>query len=226
MHALSFDLDGVAAEGGIDLLPMEVTQLGDLVLVRSADRLPGNAGFPDRWQEMVIAPAARTLPARADRPIAADWKVVAELLLGRGASFLKEDWREGWSARCYQRITTHSAAAARWHFLAPNHAVSLRPDGWTMLQILPLGPGRCSLRQYRHTWCDADAPALAAQYLAERLLGITRMSGLAVAESIQRGIVNLGHRSSQVRSAEVSAFHRQLLRMLPVMGFDKPAADF
>jgi len=222
MHALSFDLDGVASEGEIDLKPMEVWQLGDLVLVRSADRLPGNAGFPDRWQEVVIAPAAHALPAQADTPIAADWKVVAELFLVQSASPVKE----GWSARCYQRLTAHSPAVARRYFLAPNHWVNVRPDGWTMLQILPLGPGRCALRHHRYTWCESEAPARAAQYLAERLFTIDRVSSSTVAESIQRGIVDLGHQSSHVRSAEVSAFHRQLLGILPEIGFDKPLSDF
>jgi TetR/AcrR family transcriptional regulator, transcriptional repressor of bet genes len=222
VHALSFELDGHALGGGGDLLCMEVRELGDLVLVRSADRLPGNAGFPDRWREMVFAPAARALPARADTLIAADWKVVAELFLGQSAS----PPSQGWSARCYQRLTAHPAAAARRYFLAPNHWLSVRPDGWTLLQILPLGPGRCSLRQYRYTWCEADAAAMAAQYLTERLFAIERLSGLAVAESIQRGIADLGHQSSQIRSAELTAFHRQLLSILPVMGLDKPLSDF
>jgi TetR/AcrR family transcriptional regulator, transcriptional repressor of bet genes len=222
VHALSFGLDGRAFGGGADLKPMEVTQLGDLVLVRSLDRVPGNSGFPDRWHELQMAPGARPLPAPADSHIAADWKVAAELFLGQSAS----PWKDGWSARRYQTLTNHGPDAIRRHFLAPNHFVSVRPDGWTLLQILPNGPGRCSLRRYRYTWCSADAPAVAAQYLAERLFTLDRASSLGVAESIQRGMINLGHQSSYRRSAEVCAFHQQLLAMLPVMGFDKPVSEF
>jgi TetR/AcrR family transcriptional repressor of bet genes len=221
VHALSFGLDGIASQGDIDLLPMHVTQVGDLVLVRSADRLPG-AGFADPWPELKIAPGARVLPVRADTPIAADWKVVVELVLGWGTS----PPMEGWSARSYELLTRHSPAAARQHFLAPNHWVSVRPDGWTLLQILPIGPGRSSLRRHGYTWCGADGPALAAQYLAGRLWAIERASGVGVAESIQRGMVNLGHQASHVRGAHVSAFHRQLLALLPVMGIEEPAGDF
>jgi TetR/AcrR family transcriptional repressor of bet genes len=221
VHSLSFGLDGVASQGDIDLLPMQVRQLGDLVLVRSADRLPG-VGFPDPWPELQLAPDARALPAREDARIAADWKVVVELVLNVGAAPVLE----GWSARCYERLTAHSPGAARQHFLAPNHWVSLRPDGWTLLQILPTGPGRCALRHYGYTWCGADAPALAAQYLAGRLWAIERASGVGVAESIQRGMVNLGHQTSHVRSEEVAAFHRQLLAILPAMGVVEQAGDF
>ena len=179
-----------------------------------------------------MPPGARALPAQADTPIAADWKVVAELFLGLNA--LPPPPTHGWSARCYQRLTTHTPDAIRRYFLGPNHWIGIRPDGWTMLQILPLGPGRCSLRRHSGTWCDADAQALAAQYLAARLFGRAAFGGVAngrgsdvaVAESIQRGVVDLGHRSARERSPEVSAFHRQLLTILPVMGFDQPLGDF
>jgi phenylpropionate dioxygenase-like ring-hydroxylating dioxygenase large terminal subunit len=236
VHSLRFGLDGRALSGGADLRPMDVAQVAELLLVRSAPRPPLGAAFPDRWSELAIAPGARGLPAPADTPVAADWKVVAELFLGFSAS----PPLQGWSARCYQRLTSHAAGGLRHHFLAPNHWMSVRPDGWTLLQVLPLGPGSCRLRRYGATWCDADAPARAAQYLAARLFAIDRVaydrvaydriahhraSDLGLAESIQRGIA-LGHQSSHVRSAEVSAFHRQLLTILPVMGSDKPPGDF
>jgi hypothetical protein len=242
VHALRFGLDGVTLSGGVDLKAMEVAQVGELLLVRSAQRPALNA-FPDPWSELAMAPGARALPASADTPVAADWKVVAELLLGFGAAAPAQ----GWSARCYQRLTTHAATAIRRHFLAPNHWVSVRPDGWNLLQILPLGPGSCTLRRYGATWCAKDAPALAAQYLAARLATLDRValdrvapdrvaigrvahnrvaSDLRVAESIQRGMVDLGHQSSHVRGAQVTAFHRQLLTILPALDFDKPPGDF
>jgi nitrite reductase/ring-hydroxylating ferredoxin subunit len=222
VHGLSFALDGRATSGGIDLKPMDVAQVGELLLVRSALRPPGNGVFSDGWRELAIEAGARALPALADTPIAADWKVLAELFLGRGSS----PSAPGWSARRYQRLAAHEPGAMRRHFLAPNHWVSVRPDGWTVLQILPLGPGHCALRRYRYTRCEDLRAAQALQYLAARLGAVDRASDLAVAESIQRGMVGLGHQSSQVHSAEVSALHRQLLMILPVMGFDEPPGDF
>jgi TetR/AcrR family transcriptional repressor of bet genes len=232
VHALSFGLDGSSMGSSIDLQPMEVAEAGELLLVRTKQRSAGEPAFPDRWQQLELAPGARALPAHADTPIAADWKVVAELFLG--LSTLPA--AQGWSAACYQRLTTHAPAAIRRYFLGPNHWIGVRPDGWTMLQILPLGPGRCALRRYGCTWCEADAPALAAQYLATRLFALDRaayggaangrVSELSVAESIQRGVVDLGHRSARERWPAVSEFHRQLLTILPVMGSDQPLGDF
>jgi hypothetical protein len=204
----------------MDLKSLEVTRVGELWLVRSAQRPPRSSSLPDRWHELA-APGARPLPAPADTPVGADWKVVAELFLGSSAV----PAAHGWSARCYRRLTAHAAGEFRRHFLPPNQWVGVRPDGWSLVQILPSGPGTCSLRRYDATLCDTDAAAQAARYLAARLFA-ERASDLHLAESIQRGMVGLGHQSSQVRSAEVSAFHRQLLAVLPVMGFDKPPGDF
>jgi hypothetical protein len=39
-------------------------------------------------------------------------------------------------------------------------------------------------------------------------------------------MVDLGHQSSHVRGAQVTAFHQQLLTILPAMGFEKPPGDF
>jgi TetR/AcrR family transcriptional repressor of bet genes len=213
VHGLAFGLDGKALAGTADLLALEVRQVGEWVLVRAADRAH-RAAFADHWHKLDIAPGARPLPALADTPVAADWKVVAELFLGvQGLGP-----QEGWSAEHYRRLTRHTADASGTLFLAPNHWVGLRPDGWTLRQVLPIAPGRCALRQYRYSWCEDEAMARAAQYLADRSSRIGRAAALQVAESIQHGLVMLGHRSAQERSPEVSAFHRQLISVLPMLG--------
>jgi TetR/AcrR family transcriptional regulator, transcriptional repressor of bet genes len=236
IHGLAFALDGTMVGGAAlgsspvgrppHLLGLEVKQAGDLVLVR-ADRAPRNPAFADHWQDLSVAPRARALPARADIKIAADWKIVAELLVGlggwpRAAGDRLPAPTHGWSARRYQVLTQQPADAARQHFLAPNHWISLRPDGWSLRQVLPTAPGRCLLRHYRYTYCENAALAAAAEYLAERFLNLGRASGLELAESIQRGVVDLGHRSAQTSSPAVTAFHRQLLGVLPLMGLDAP----
>ena len=220
VHGLSFGLDGKAHGDAIDLLPMQVRRIGELVLVRAADRAPHGTASPNHWQEISIAANAHALPLREDAKVAADWKIVAELFLGLMASRLEDSW----SAQRYRTLTDRSAAAVRQVFLPPNQWVSLRPDGWTLRQILPISPGLSSLRQYRYTWCEDEALARAAEYLAERLCGMGRMSVLKVAESIQHGMVDLGH-GSQQRSADVCAFHQQLLSVLPLMALDQPPSD-
>jgi TetR/AcrR family transcriptional repressor of bet genes len=220
VHGFTFALDGASLGGATDLVPMDVRRVGDLVLVRVAERAPGGVDFPDHWQELTLAPGARSLPTRKDAQVAADWKILAELFLGLAAPW----HNDGWSVQRYQRLTTHSTDSFRQLFLPPNQWISLRPDGWTLRQVLPLAPGRCSLREYRYTRCEDDKAARAAEYLAERSSSMGRASAMRMAESIQHGVVGLGLRS-QTRSAEVSAFHRQLLSALPLMALDRPASE-
>ena len=222
VHGLAFGLDGAVLEGAAleaaaGLVALEVRQAGDLVLVRTAERATFKNAFADSWLELHMAPGARALPAPADAKVAADWKIMAELFLG--VERLKA--QDGWSAQRYWHLTQCEGAAAQ-HFLAPNHWISLWPDGFTLRQILPTAAGRCSLREYRYSWCEDSRIARAARYLAERTSLIGRASVVEVAESIQRGVVGLGYRPAQDTSPRVSAFHRQLLSALPLMGLDRP----
>jgi phenylpropionate dioxygenase-like ring-hydroxylating dioxygenase large terminal subunit len=112
-------------------------------------------------------------------------------------------------------------------FLTPNHRIELRPDGFTILQVLPIGPGRCLLRQHDLTSCAADRPAHAAQYLASRLNPYTRRSSIAVAESTQKGIVTFGHEAADGAqpAPAVAAFRRELITLMPMLSLARPPND-
>jgi len=223
VHGLAFGLDGAVLEGAAletaaGLVALEVRQVGELVLVRTAERASFSNAFADLWLEFDVAPGAHAMPAPADAKVAADWKIVAELFLGMEG--LKS--QNTWSAQHYRRLTQRHSEATQI-FLAPNLWVSLWPDGFTLRQILPTAAGRCSLREFRYSWREDLRIGRASRYLAERTSRIGRASVVAVAESIQRGVVDLGYRPAQDRSPRVSAFHRQLLSVLPVMALDRPS---
>jgi hypothetical protein len=131
----------------------------------------------------------------------------------------------GWSARSYRHILGPTPSVS-WQrrFLTPNHRIELRPDGFTLLQVLPIGPGRSLLRQHDYTLCAADRPARAAQYVASRLNPYTRRSAIDIAESTQKGIVTFGHEvvdGAQAAPA-VAAFRRQLVTLMPAMALARP----
>jgi TetR/AcrR family transcriptional regulator, transcriptional repressor of bet genes len=237
VHGLQFDLDGKrrGTRGTADLAALELRVIGDLILVRSAERRRSGAGFADAWNDFAPPSASRPLmpqrgmPAHAmpvETVIAADWKLVIEQWLELTTSSGSRDTDEhGWSARCYRKIlgpSTHASWQRR--YLAPNHRVELRPDGFTILQVLPVSPGRCLLRQHDYTLCEADAPARAAQYLAWRLNPYIRQAAIAVAESTQIGIVTLGHEADAAAQPEpaVAAFRRQLTALMPMMSLARP----
>jgi TetR/AcrR family transcriptional regulator, transcriptional repressor of bet genes len=235
VHGLQFDLDGKrrGTRGTADLTVLDLRMIGDLILVRSAERRRSTGGLLDAWAEFTPPPASRPLMPRREPPaetvIAADWKLVIEQWLELTTSSGSRDADEhGWSARCYRQIlgpSTHGGWQRR--YLAPNHRIELRPDGFTILQVLPLSAGRCLLRQHDYTVCEADSPARAAQYLASRLNPYTRPAAIAVAESTQIGIVTFGHEASAAVQPEpaVAAFRRQLAALMPMMSLARPPND-
>jgi hypothetical protein len=115
----------------------------------------------------------------------------------------------------------------RSRLVAPNHLIDLRPDGFSILQVLPIAPGRSLMRWHHYTHCSDPRPALAAQYLASRLRPQMGRSMIAVAESTQKGLAIFGHSAAQTASsaAEVIAFRQYLLAQLPALGLDQPPSD-
>jgi TetR/AcrR family transcriptional regulator, transcriptional repressor of bet genes len=231
VHGLQFELDGGrrGSRGAADLRDLDLCMVGDLILVRSAARRPADANATAPWSDLLPPPRSRPLGPPAETMIAADWKLVIEQWLdmtvggeSRGAA------EHGWSARLYEHLLG-SAANAGWQrrFLAPNHRIELRPDGFTVLQLLPSGPGRSLLRQHDYTLCAADRPARAAQYLASRLNPYTRRAAIAVAESTQKGIVIFGHEAADgAQPAPAAAeFRRQLVALIPMMALSRPPND-
>jgi len=232
VHGLIFDLDGVrrGARGASDLTPLELRMAADLILVRSAERRSAAApSLPDPWIDFTPPPGSRPLGPALETAIAADWKLVIEQWLelttssgSRGAD------EHGWSARSYRHLLGSSENFS-WQrrFLPPNHRIELRPDGITVLQVLPIGPGRSVLRQHDFTLCEAHRPARAAQYLARRLNPYTRPSNIALVESTQKGIVDFGHEAADGAQPEpaVAAFRRQLIALMPMMALARPPND-
>jgi TetR/AcrR family transcriptional repressor of bet genes len=219
VHGLEFGLDGkrLSARGSGNLTALDSAAVGDLVLVRSAQR--GSAGEPPpkEWMDLSIALGSRPLHL-GEWPIAADWKVVVEQWLD-SAPPVEGDW----SAGLYQRLVAGAHPAPRRRFIAPNHWVEVRADGVTVLQALPTAPGRSVLRQYHYTYCEAARVARAAQYLASRLAPLARHSAVAAGESTQQGLTALGATSATAGSPEVLAFRRYLAALLPATAYQRSA---
>ncbi len=228
VHGLGFDLHGrrLGNRGAADLIPLDIRMLGDLILVRSAQRRRVGAGFGDPWSDFSPPARARPLGWPLEIAVAADWKLLIEQWLESAASMpLNGATAPGWAARSYRHLLGSAAVAERQgRFFAPNHLIELRADGFTIRQALPLGPGRSLVRQHDFTLCETDRGARAAAYLASRLAPYTRASTVAVAESTQKGIVTFGHAAADaVRPAPaVAEFRRQLVALIPMMGLARP----
>jgi len=229
VHGLEFDLDGArrGAREGNDLTALDLCLIGDLILVRSRQRAAPASPGDDAWLALALPEGSRPLKHPAEVCVSADWKLLVEQCLESSAVPRRES-DAGWSRRSYDRLLGRAAEYnLRFRFVAPNHLIELRPDGFSILQVLPIAPGRSLMRWHHYTHCPDPRPALAAQYLASRLRPQMGRSMIVVAESTQKGLAIFGHGAAQAASsaAEVTAFRQYLLAQVPAMGLHQPPAD-
>jgi nitrite reductase/ring-hydroxylating ferredoxin subunit len=229
VHGLEFNLDGTrrGARDGNDLTALDLCLIGDLILVRSRQRAAPAVRGDDAWLELALPAGSRPLKHPAEVCVSADWKLVVEQCL-ESAAAARRDSDASWSRRSYDRLLGGAAEYnLRLGFVAPNHLIELRPDGISILQVLPIAPGRSLMRWHHYTHCPDPRPALAAQYLASRLRPQMGRSMIVVAESTQKGLAIFGHSAARAASSatEVTAFRQYLLAQVPALGLDRPPAD-
>jgi TetR/AcrR family transcriptional repressor of bet genes len=242
VHGLKFTLDGRRADAGgrLDLNTLELQASGGLLFVRSPHTARSSATAPGTGSVATLQGLVPVGPA-AQCSVAADWKVLVEQWLetaapdavpGPSAESIAWTFRPGtgaptWSSRRYLSLAGSGGNTA-WQerFIAPNQLLQSRPDGLSILQVLPIAPGRCLLRRLDFTLC-AGASARAVQYVASRLRPLARRSARAVAESVQTGMVDFGYQAAArgQTSPGLAWFRRVLQTRVPVLALDRPPTD-
>jgi TetR/AcrR family transcriptional repressor of bet genes len=203
-----------------DLMPLEARRLGDLILVRGGGK-DDRGGF-DPWSGLSPPTGSRPIGPPRDTSVSADWKIVVEQWLAEERE-RDRPAEAAWSARAYRGVTGRDHRHES-RFLAPNHWMETRPDGVTLLQVLPVSPGRSLLRRHSFALFAEDGPARAAAYLAARLDRRTRRAALDLAESTQEGLVTFGHEAAAraERSAALREFRRWLAARVPSLSLPRP----
>jgi len=249
MHGLAFGLDGAQtnarsrADRGdrADLSALDLKVLDGWLIVRSAtsaDAPPSLAG----WLEARPPQDLRPLGVGLDTDVAADWKLLVELMLEtaplEGApagtaemlawSCARAGHGAGWSSRRYRSLAGPAAKATwRVRFMLPNQLLESRPDGLSIWQAIPNDAGRSRLWRLDYTYCASATGARAMQYLAARVCPRGRRSVIAVAESVQQAVVRFGYRATSAHPAPegVRWFRAQLLARMPALALNRPPAD-
>lgn len=243
VHGLKFALDGRRADAGsrFDLAILELQATGGLLFVRSAQTARASPMVPAASLPPTLQ-GLRPLGPAAQFTVAADWKVLVEQWLegaaldgtpASSAESIAWTFRPGagaptWSSKRYFSLAGPGGSAA-WQerFIAPNQLLQSRPDGMSILQVLPTGPGRSLLRRLDFTLCAGGANGRALQYVASRLRPLARRSARAIAESVQTGIVDFGYQAAaRVPVPPALAwFRRELQTRVPALALDRPPTD-
>jgi len=238
VHGLKFDRNGRCPTGA-GLQPLEVHLAGGFALVRAIAAGAGAAGHGAAlWPECAPRAPLHALAPCSDLELAANWKLIVEHWLAAAdapesvqAGILGWSLRPagaGFSAAHYRRLAG-SAEGEPWRqrFIAPHQLLQWRPDGVTLLQAIPVAPGRCRLRRIHLTHLTARREAAAAQYLAMRVTRLERRATRASAESAQHGVIDFGYRPAAEGSARPAiAWFRELLsKEIPALTLERPPAD-
>jgi TetR/AcrR family transcriptional repressor of bet genes len=193
---LEYSFDGAlrGAEPGGGLTPVGVRRDGGLIFIRLG-------GGTERDEPPPIAPAIDGLMLRAppeETDVAADWKVVVEQWL-EGGFAPDADGRlicdsapavDGWTAKRYHAIAQDLRGHIGWRraFHCPDLLIETRPDGVTILQVLPLAPGLCRIRRLRYGLPPADRRLAALAYLSRRWEDRRLALDIETAQSTQSGL--------------------------------------
>lgn len=254
-HGLRFALDGSALGRVERLHALQIDATGGLIFLRSG---AGTNASANPWVTDAGPLAVMHLGASGEQLIAANWKLVVEQLLeismpasddvadaeiwssvalAAGGTSDRLAWSgelnaatRRWSVARYQAILGADAAVAwRRIFMPPNQLLEIRPDGVTLLQILPVDAGLSRLlRHTASTMSPSARAAAAADHLAQRLSPCVRGMGTALIESIQRGIVNFGYEPTPTRATAGAAllFRAWVVGRIPALAYAKPPADW
>jgi TetR/AcrR family transcriptional repressor of bet genes len=238
LHPLELRLteDWIWVGGRADSSPSDFERVG-----------PARSGGPDWYGTAALhwrgdGEGAAAAPRPAEILVCANWKVIVEqwlaaapgwtaaepetgpaaasLIVVRGRAVIGERW----SARRYRSLLGIGADAP-WQrrFIAPNQFIERRPDGVSIIQILPAAPGRSILRSFDYAFHDYAVSARALRYLARRLTPERRAAGIALAESVHQGIAAYGYDPPNAESLgpAVGAFHGWMFARIPSLGLSK-----
>jgi phenylpropionate dioxygenase-like ring-hydroxylating dioxygenase large terminal subunit/DNA-binding transcriptional regulator YbjK len=214
VHGLEYQHDGTPlgspSRAGAAVPPLTPSTLA----TRAGLVLVGGAGEPFGSGEFGLLPSLLPGGATSEVAVAADWKHVAAVWLesalpehpaGRLAEFfravrLRSDAETGrvsaqatigsggasFSARRYASLAASLGPCEWWRlFLPPNQLLELRPDGLTVLQVEPAGPGHSRVRTL-HCRAAADGELRLMNYLARRLHRQWLSQDMEVAAAAQR----------------------------------------
>lgn len=243
-HRLQFGLNGRRVGGGArsDLKALPTQQVAGLVLVRSPESsaAASNSAALAAWLDVSVPSGIEAF--ESDLVVQADWKVLVEQWLEAATPDLPSlaaaefiawnvrpvETKTRWSAQRYRTLAA-AGAAHPWHqrFLAPNQLLQLRPDGMSIFQVLPTGPGRSRLRRMHLSSGAPGRRARAERYLASRLVAVDGRAAIRMAESTQRGVADFGYRASGdgQRAVAIAWFRDLVLAKVPALAQERPPAD-
>lgn len=145
--------------------------------------------------------------------------------IARGISWLREQESSRWSERMYQRLVGRVAAdlpeayRRSWRFYSalPNLGIDLYPEQMDFFQVIPRGPGRCTIRSGLFGRPDSSDVSRAVRFLGSRISTQVNAEDRWLCARVQRGLASSSYRPGPLSSIErwMSEFHDLLRGRIP-----------
>jgi phenylpropionate dioxygenase-like ring-hydroxylating dioxygenase large terminal subunit len=156
--------------------------------------------------------------------------------VARGIGWIRDVPSTEWSGRCYQAmvegLTTHLPAPNRrcWRFysMLPNIGIDVYPDQMDFFQVLPRGPGKCTIRGGTYGLPDERREMRLLRYLNARINRQVQREDEDLCRRVQRGLNSGFYRPGPLSTLEqcILQFHDLLRARIPETRADRAPAGW
>ena len=156
--------------------------------------------------------------------------------VARGIGWLRETPSTRWSERAYQELLAKTQIdlpddlRRSWRFYSglPNLGIDLYPEQFDFFQVLPRGPGRCSIRYALFGHPDQRREMRVLRRLGSRINAVVNAEDRWLWERVQRGLQSSSYRPGPLSTIEkwMFEFHDLLERAIPEIRLPVPPAHF
>ena len=156
--------------------------------------------------------------------------------VARGASWMRDNISPRWSEGMYQRLigraATHLPEDQRrcWRFYSalPNLGIDVYPEQMDFFQVLPDGPGRCTIRSGVFGLPDVRPEMRAVRFLTSRINTQVNNEDKWLCSRVQRGLASASYQPGPLSKLErcMLEFHNLLRERIPEFRLGEAPAQF
>jgi phenylpropionate dioxygenase-like ring-hydroxylating dioxygenase large terminal subunit len=156
--------------------------------------------------------------------------------VARGHSWLRERPSSRWSERFYQKLVgevTHDLPEKhqrRWAFysMLPNLGIDVFPEQMDFFQVLPRGPGKCTIRGGSFALPDTRREMRMLRYLSARINRQVQREDEFLCHRVQQGLASPSYEPGPLSRLEncMLEFHELLRERIPEVRLPEAPARF
>jgi phenylpropionate dioxygenase-like ring-hydroxylating dioxygenase large terminal subunit len=156
--------------------------------------------------------------------------------VARGISWLRDRPSSRWSERMYQQLIVRVADdlpephRRRWSFysMLPNLGIDVFPDQMDFFQVLPRGPGKCTIRGGSFARPDTRREMRVVRYLTTRISRQVQREDEFLCKRVQQGLASSSYEPGPLSTLEncMLEFHDLLRERIPEVRLASAPARF